>query len=114
MNVLVSGLWRRRTSIIAVLSAAGILAHLVLRFGVHAAPATTRLPLVLTLAVGGVPLVVELLTKLLRREFGSDLLAGMSIVTSVLLGEYLAGSIVVLMLAEIGRASCRERVCQYV
>jgi P-type E1-E2 ATPase len=35
----------------------------------------------------------------LRREFGSDLLAGISIVTSVLLGEYLAGSIVVLMLA---------------
>jgi heavy metal translocating P-type ATPase len=99
VNILVSGVWRRRTSIIAVLSAAGILAHLVLRFGVHAAPATTRLPLVLTLAIGGVPLVVELLTKLLRREFGSDLLAGMSIVTSVLLGEYLAGSIVVLMLA---------------
>jgi cation transport ATPase len=35
----------------------------------------------------------------LRREFGSDLLAGISIVTSVLLGEYLAGSLVVLMLS---------------
>jgi cation transport ATPase len=44
-------------------------------------------------------IIAVLLTKLLRREFGSDLLAGMSIVTSVLLGEYLAGSIVVLMLA---------------
>ena len=37
--------------------------------------------------------------KLLRREFGSDLLAGISIVTSVLLGEYLAGALVVLMLS---------------
>jgi hypothetical protein len=42
--------------------------------------------LVLALALGGVPLVLELLLKLLRREFGSDLLAGISIVTSVLLG----------------------------
>ena len=32
-------------------------------------------------------------------EFGSDLLAGISIVTSVLLGEYLAGALVVLMLS---------------
>ena len=37
--------------------------------------------------------------KLLKREFGSDLLGGISIITSVLLGEYLAGSIIVLMLA---------------
>ncbi len=41
----------------------------------------------------------DLLKKLIRREFGSDLLAGISIVTSVLLGEYLAGTIVVLMLS---------------
>ncbi len=34
-----------------------------------------------------------------RREFGSDLLAGISIVTSVILGEYLAGTLVVLMLS---------------
>ena len=33
------------------------------------------------------------------REFGSDLLAGISILTSVLQGEYLVGSIVVLMLS---------------
>src|SRR5581483_3296058 len=31
--------------------------------------------------------------------FGSDLLAGISIVTSVLLGQYLAGTLVVLMLS---------------
>ena len=45
------------------------------------------------------PLLYDLLRKLLKREFGSDLLGGISIITSVLLGEYLAGSIIVLMLA---------------
>jgi cation transport ATPase len=44
-------------------------------------------------------LFYELLRNLFRREFGSDLLAGISIVTSVLLNEYLAGAIVVLMLS---------------
>ena len=62
-------------------------------------PGAFQIPLWATLALGGIPLVYELLSKLLKREFGSDLLAGISIVTSVLLGEYLAGSIVVLMLS---------------
>ncbi len=44
-------------------------------------------------------MLAELLGKLLKREFGSDLLGGISIITSVILGEYLAGSIIVLMLA---------------
>lgn len=35
----------------------------------------------------------------MKREFGSDLLGGISIITSVLLGEYLAGAIIVLMLS---------------
>jgi heavy metal translocating P-type ATPase len=43
--------------------------------------------------------VWELLLKVFKREFGSDLLAGISIVTSVILGEYLAGTLVVLMLS---------------
>ena len=88
-----------KTTVIAALSIAAILAHLVLRFAVAAAPAISQIPLLITLAIGGLPLVYDLLRKLLKREFGSDLLGGISIVTSVLLGEYLAGSIIVLMLA---------------
>ncbi len=57
------------------------------------------LPLVVMLILGGVPLVWDLLTKLFAGTFGSDLLAGISIITSVLLGEYLAGVLVVLMLS---------------
>ncbi|MFM8891509.1 MAG: heavy metal translocating P-type ATPase, partial [Planctomycetia bacterium] len=58
-----------------------------------------EVPLVIMLVLGGVPLVGGLLAKLSAGSFGSDLLAGLSIVTSVLLGEYLAGVLVVLMLS---------------
>ncbi|EAQ78208.1 heavy metal translocating P-type ATPase [Blastopirellula marina] len=72
-----------------------------------------NLPLWITLAIGGVPLILELLNKVVHLDFGADLLAGISIVASALLGEYLAGSIVVLMLSggealesfAVGRAS---------
>jgi heavy metal translocating P-type ATPase len=56
-------------------------------------------PLVLMLVAGGVPLVWGLFAKLCAGTFGSDLLAGLSIITSVVLGEYLAGVLVVLMLS---------------
>jgi heavy metal translocating P-type ATPase len=94
-----SGLWRRKTTIIAALSIAGIAIHLGLRFGYHIAPGLYAIPLLATLVIGGLPLLYDLLSKLLKREFGSDLLGGISIITSVVLGEYLAGSIIVLMLA---------------
>jgi len=90
---------RGKTTLIAALAIAGILLHLLLRFSFRTSIATAQLPLLMTLVLGGVPLVYELLKKLLRRDLGSDLLAGISIITSILLGEYLAGSIVVLMLS---------------
>jgi heavy metal translocating P-type ATPase len=93
----------RKQALIAALAAGAIAFHLVLRFGgpwPSAGPLRPdQLPLFVALALGGVPLLATLLSKLWRREFGSDLLAGLSIVTSVLLGEYLAGTIVVLMLS---------------
>jgi heavy metal translocating P-type ATPase len=95
----VTVLYRRKTSVIALFAAAAILVHLVLRFALRTPPEIYQIPLLVTLIFGGVPLVFELARHLLRREFGSDLLAGISIVTSVLLNEYLAGSIVVLMLS---------------
>jgi heavy metal translocating P-type ATPase len=58
-----------------------------------------QLPLLAVLVLGGVPLVYQLVIKLLCGNFGADLLAGISIVTAVLLNEYLAGSLVVLMLS---------------
>jgi len=91
---------------IAIAAAAilGIAAHVVLRavYGtshISGPFRTVDWPLVIVLIAGGVPLVVGLLGNLVRAEFGSDLLAGISIVTSVILGEFLAGTLVVLMLS---------------
>ena len=111
MNVM-SHRWDR-ASLIAGIAVAGIAAHLGLRWGPFAGQAVQDVPLYVVLVVGGVPLVVALAIKLVRRQFGSDLLAGISIVASVLLGEYLAGALVVLMLSggealeafALGRAS---------
>lgn len=94
-----ASLWHRKSTIIAVLSIVAIALHLVLRFGFRTAPELYQLPLLVTLILGGLPLLYDLLRKLLKREFGSDLLGGISIITSILLGEYLAGSIIVLMLS---------------
>ena len=56
-------------------------------------------PLWVALLFGGGPLTWDLLKKVWARQFGADLLAGVSIVTSLILGEYLAGVLVVLMLS---------------
>lgn len=58
-----------------------------------------QLPLLAVLLLGGIPLVIKLSVKLFKGEFGADLLAGISIITAVLLDEFLAGSLVVLMLS---------------
>lgn len=95
---------RRQYAAIAILATIAIVSHLVLRWHTHA---WADGPLWLALALGGGPVVVELAAKAWRREFGSDLLAGLSIVTSVLVGEYLAGTFVVLM---VGTGETIERL----
>jgi heavy metal translocating P-type ATPase len=95
--------WRKTLAVvesregrIAAAALAAILLHLVLR---AAAPPYQNWPLFAALALGGLPIVWDLTRKAFARDFGSDLLAGISIVTAVLLGEYLVGAIVVLMLS---------------
>jgi heavy metal translocating P-type ATPase len=96
---------RHRQAIIAVVAMLGITAHLILRYAFGSTGAAVgsvswaNVPLLATLFCGGLPLVLELLWKLAHLQFGSDLLAGISIVTSIVLGEYLAGALVVLMLS---------------
>ena len=85
--------------LLAGLSLVGIVLHLALKyaFGVETAGATV--PLLAVLVIGGTPLVLRLVWRGLHGRFGSDHLAGVSIVASLLLHEYLAGAIVVLMLS---------------
>ncbi len=89
----------QKQNAIAILATVAIAMHLLLRFALGASELASNVPLWIALTLGGVPLVWDLLKKLLRHEFGSDLLAGISIVTAIVLGEYLAGTIVVLMLS---------------
>jgi len=58
-----------------------------------------ELPLIAVTAGGGGWIVIQLTKRLRAGEFGSDLLAGMSILTAVALREFLVGAIVVLMLS---------------
>jgi len=88
-----------KETLIAGLTLLAIALHLVFRYAVHFPALQTNLPLFVALVIGGTPMVWELLKKLWKREFGSDLLAGVSIITAILLREYLVAAIVVLMLS---------------
>ena len=81
------------------LSLLGIVVHLALKYAVHVGAPYTNAPLLAVLVIGGTPLVLRLVWRGLHGVFGSDHLAGVSIVASLLLHEYLAGAIVVLMLS---------------
>jgi heavy metal translocating P-type ATPase len=104
---------RRKEPFIAILALTGIATHLLLRHIIRTPDVLSLLPLHVTLVVGGVPLLFDIAARAARRDLGSDLLAGIAIVVSALLGEYLAGAFVVLMLASgqaleryaVGRAS---------
>ena|SRR5438309_1439150 len=90
------GVWKSPHTLIALLALVAILVHLALRSLSGLTRVSTSAPLVAVLLIGGVPQVLNLLSRGLRGEFGSDHLAGVSIVASVLLDEYLAGAIVVI------------------
>ncbi len=89
----------RKHTWIAFLAAIGLGCHLLARYVFNVEANFANIPLWLTLAIGGTPLCWDLFKHAMKREFGSDLLAGISIITSVLLGEYLAGAVIVLMLS---------------
>jgi heavy metal translocating P-type ATPase len=89
----------RRVRAVALVSAVGIAVHLILRFSTADLRSLANVPLYVALLAGGLPLLVQLVTKLWAGEFGSDFLAGLSIVTAIVLQEYLVAAIVVLMLS---------------
>lgn len=92
-------IWIGIESYIAILAIISIAIHLVLQNFTPEFQAYSFYPLYMTLGIGGSLLILELTRNLINFQFGSDLLAGISIITAILLEEYLAGSLVVLMLA---------------
>jgi heavy metal translocating P-type ATPase len=85
--------------VLSIVTATAIALHLVLRYGFQTQRNLWLAPLILVVILGSIQLVVPLIRKLFAAEFGSDHLAGISIITSVILGEYLVAAIVVLMLS---------------
>src|SRR5579863_8874968 len=80
-------IWTTPT-VIAILAVACIASHLLIRYAFSGTRLAWQTPLIVALVAGGAPLLVQLTRKLFAGQFGSDHLAGISIITSVLLGEY--------------------------
>ncbi len=80
---------------LAVVTAAGLLAGLVLHL-LSLAAAARGLWLV-TLAACGLPLVARTVAGMLRGRFAADIVAALAIVTALVLGQYFAGVVIVLM-----------------
>lgn len=55
--------------------------------------------LLVTLVVGTLPLLIEIAQSMFKGQFGVDLVAIVAICTAFVLGEYLAGTVVLLMLS---------------
>ena len=87
-----------KETLIAGFTLVAILLHLLLKCLFHFPALPSNLPLFAVL-LAGTPLLWDLLKKLVKREFGSDLLAGVSILTAVILEQFLVAAIVVLMLS---------------
>lgn len=62
-------------------------------------PAYANILLVLLLIFCGTPLVVQIIFKLFKGNFGADFLAALALITGIVLQEYLASLIIVLMLS---------------
>jgi heavy metal translocating P-type ATPase len=58
-----------------------------------------NVPLYLAIIVGGVPMLWQIIGKVIKRDFGADLLAAIALITAVILQENLAANLIILMLS---------------
>lgn len=90
---------RSKEVLLTALTAVCIAVHLIGRYLFQWQPAWHNAPLIVAMLIGGIPLIAGLVRRALHADLSSDLLAGLSITTAFAMGEYLAGSIIVLMLS---------------
>lgn len=83
-------------SFIALLSLIAIGTYLIL---IALNTGFTTLPLLFLIVIGGIPLFLQIFLKLLRGNLGADSLAALALLAGVILQEYLAASLIILMLA---------------
>lgn len=96
-----AGSYARFEWVVVVLLLLAIAAHLAAIWSGSAADgplALANLPLLVVITIGGVPLVVQIAVKVWKRDFGADFLAVIAFITGVVLSEYLAATLVILML----------------
>ena len=98
-----AGPWRlfisSRDGLITLAALVAIAIHLVLWLGAGLTGWARDWPLVVIVVVGGIPLLIDVLKNAVRTRGGADTLAAVSIITAVILGEWLVAAIIVLMLS---------------
>jgi len=57
------------------------------------------IPLLFPIIIGGIPLFMQIVVKLFKGNLGADSLAAISLITGIILQEYLATTLIILMLA---------------
>ncbi len=58
-----------------------------------------NLPLLIAIIVGGIPSILQILLKMIKGDLGADALAAIAIITAVILNQYLACVIIILMIS---------------
>jgi heavy metal translocating P-type ATPase len=81
---------------LAVLALIAIIVHL---FMVFFKLPYSLIPLVFPLVIGGIPQFFLIVFKFLKGNFGADLLAAIALITGILLHQYLAATLIILMIA---------------
>ncbi len=81
---------------IVIASIAAIALHFILHF---AQPATQNFPLFFIILIGGVPLFLQIIFKMLKGNLGADLLAAIALGVAIFVGQYLASLLLIIMLA---------------
>lgn len=92
----------KRLLILLITLFVAILSHFLLSlhsFGEIRNFSIANIPLLGAVVICGIPLLFQIGVKLLKGDLGADLLAAIAILTAIYLGEYLAASFILIMLA---------------
>lgn len=81
---------------IIIISLLAIVLSILFRFFPFLSP---NLPLFVAIIIGGIPAILNIFLKLFRGDLGADSLAAIAVITAVILNQYLAAVIIILMVA---------------